>query len=210
MGFGKTELCMSTVIAVCVLYLYVSEDEESLQTPAAGVDFMDKFEEASEEDSVVQGVRESGLNVFVLDLTYPNIPEIQFNEDNADALLKALFNHCACPNSNDAYQWTLLVDEIRYATTKGKDICQGPRPTNCPMGNLVNSTPKNATVAKVYVNKAPSFETDSLDCVLMTVECALDSVSQDFNKYTVIQTVFASQPEVIESSKRKDRSSSCS
>lgn len=75
---------MSTVIVACVLYLYLSEDEGSFKTRA-----VDRFDEASEEESAVQ--REPNLNIFYLDLTFSNIPEIHFDEDDADTLLKALF-----------------------------------------------------------------------------------------------------------------------
>ena len=75
---------MSTVIVACVLYLYLSEDKGSFKMRAA-----DKPDEASEEESAVQG--EKNLNIFYLDLTFPNIPEIQFEEDDADGLLEALF-----------------------------------------------------------------------------------------------------------------------
>ena len=63
--------------------------------------------------------------------------------------------------------------------------CTARCPSNSPKTPLVNGSPKNATVAKVYADKTPSFESDSLDCVLMTVECALNSVNQAFNDFTM-------------------------
>ena len=87
---------MLSLIVVCALYLYMSE-EESFQTPATDDNFFDNFDDAPEEESVVHSVRADGnCSAFVLDITYSEIPEMPDDllEANAtaDRILDALLS----------------------------------------------------------------------------------------------------------------------
>ena len=91
MGCGMTELYMLAAIFACVFYLYLPEDEGIFQTPTADHDFINETY-ASEGQSETQRLRASNLNIFVLSVTFPRAPTVNFNKDDADALLEALFN----------------------------------------------------------------------------------------------------------------------
>ena len=99
---------MLAVIVVCALYLFLSEDQGSFQTPAIEDDIFENFANASEEESVVHRVRgksADGCGDFVLDLTYSEIPAVLVDVGEANAtetankILDALFS----VSSNGSY-----------------------------------------------------------------------------------------------------------
>lgn len=85
---------MLAAIFACVFYLYLPEDEGSFQTPTTDHDFMETFDEtyASEGESETQRLRASNLNIFALSVTFSDVPMVDFNKDDADTLLGALFD----------------------------------------------------------------------------------------------------------------------
>ena len=86
--------------------------------------------------------------------------------------------------ANSRYQWTVLIDELNYARTKGGTTCMGPQSKRaCPISNNANKTIKDATVVKAYVKKVGSL-IKGLDCILSTVNCALLHVYSELNTHT--------------------------
>jgi hypothetical protein len=192
---------MFSLIVACALYLYpcIPDHEEAghFPTPETVDDVSDN--ELSEEESV-HSCRSTDDNIFVLDLTFSEIPltPFAFDIDVAHTLLEALFTQCTCRENGDTagakYQWTLVIDELNYAKTKGNTHCTGSQ-KSCQSSNRVSATAKNATVGKVYVKKAESLIQKRLECVLETVNCALLDVDKELHSDTCIQVILASQLE---------------
>jgi hypothetical protein len=189
---------MFSLIVACALYLYpcIPDHEEAghFPTPETVDDVSDN--ELSEEESV-HSCRSTDDNIFVLDLTFSS--DIDVAPSVAHNLLEALFKHCTCSaNGGDTpgakYQWTLVIDELNYAKTKGNTYCTDSQ-KSCPPSNRVSATAKNATVGKVYVKKAESLIQKRLECVLETVNCALLDVDKELHSDTCIQVILASQLE---------------
>ena len=90
MRFGKADFCVLVVILACLAYLYLTEDDNNHWKPTA--EFSDKFDAEAAEESVVNSVRSSCQNVFVLDLTYSEIPAVPIDYSKGDDILNALFS----------------------------------------------------------------------------------------------------------------------
>ena len=93
MGFGRTELCMLTVIVGSALYLYLGKEDEQ-NSPILRLSEDDipadppDYDPAAEQSVRMCKSNGHALNAFVLDLTYSLFPDERIGDD----ILQDLFD----------------------------------------------------------------------------------------------------------------------